>query len=74
MLNDLKKIDCLRSTKDFISCKLGGKGCQNIDEISINVCNGKTLIHNIIIVRDDFGNVNAIDKTLSYVDIHHSER
>lgn len=72
MLRDLKKSDCLRSTQDFINCKLGGKGCRNLDEISKRVCDKDSNLRDIIIVKDDYGNVVARDRTDSYV--RHSER
>lgn len=72
MLKDLKKSDCVRSTQDFINCKLGGKGCQNLDEISKKVCNRESNLCDIIIVKDNYGNIVAMDRTDSYV--RHSER
>lgn len=78
---DFKQSDCLKSTKDFINCQLDWKGCQNLDEISEKVCNKEIKLHDVSVVKDNFGknqylsidlyNNNASKKNLG---IHHSER
>lgn len=72
MSGDLKKSDCVTSTKDYINCKLGGNGCQNLDEMSKRVCDQEINLRDIIIVKDNRGNMRAIHKAISSV--HHSER
>lgn len=72
MMKDLKN-NCLKSTEEFITSKLGVKDCKNLREISRNVCNGETQLHDIVLVNDGFGNIYAQDK-IKLMYNRHSDR